>query len=142
MIPGKVVVPVVLVFVAAVVVIVLAGRQDTQAADPPKTAPGPGPLTSAAAARLADDVTSGDEKRVRTAVAVSPDQPLDAAAVSGLAAIRSMTFDPHTFRDLGNGAAEVTAQVVEPGDAQAVEWTVRLVAVDGKWLISSTEPAR
>jgi hypothetical protein len=145
MVSGKVLVPVVavVVAVAAVAVIVLANRDDTRAAaGSSSTSHGPGRLSSAEASRLAEDVTSGDEKRVRAAVAVSPEQPLDAAAVSGLGAIESMTFDVGTFRDLGDGTAEVTARVVMPGGAQPAVWTVRLVAVDQEWLISSTEPTQ
>lgn len=143
MISGKVVVPVVVVAVAAVVVLVLANRDDTRAAGAsPSTSHSPGRLTSTEASRLASDVTSGDEKRVRAAVAVSPEQPLDAGAVSGLAAIETMTFDVRTFRDLGDGTAQIAAKVVMPGGAQPTTWTVRLVAVDREWLISSTEPAR
>jgi hypothetical protein len=143
MIPGKVLVPAMLVFIVAVTVavIVLARKDDTQAvADSPSTSSPPA-LPAAEASRLAGDVTSGDEKRVRAAVAVAPEQPLDAEALSGLAAIESMAFDLRTFRDHGNGTAEVTAQVVMPG-AQPVAWKVRLVAADRKWLISSTEPAQ
>jgi len=143
MISGKVVVPVVVVAVVAVVVLVLANRDDTRAAGgSPSTSHSPGRLTSAEASRLASDVTSGDEKRVRAAVAVSPEQPLDAGAVSGLAAIEVMTFDVRTFRDLGDGTARIAAKVVMPGGAQPTVWTVRLVAVDREWLISSTEPAQ
>ncbi len=90
--------------------------------------------TSAEASRLADDMTSGDEKRVRTAVAVSPEQPLDARAVSGLAAIEAMTFDVRTFRDLGNGTAEVAAQVVTPGGAQPTVMTRSSTAASGSAL--------
>jgi hypothetical protein len=142
MISVKVVVPVVVAVVAAVAVLVLVNRDDTRAAGSPSAAHSPERLTSAEAARLADDVTSGDEKRVRAAVAVAPEQPLDAAAVSGLATLEAMTFDVATFRDLGDGVAEVTARVVVPGAAQPTLWTVRLVAVDREWLISSTEPAQ
>jgi hypothetical protein len=143
MVSVKVVVPVLVAAVAAVAVLVLVNRDDTRAAEgSPLAARGPERLTSAEAARLADDVTSGDEKRVRAAVAVAPEQPLDAAAVSGLAALETMTFDVGTFRDLGDGVAEVTARVVVPGAAQPTVWTVRLVAVDREWLISSTEPAQ
>jgi hypothetical protein len=150
MVSGKLVVPatVVIVAVAAVAVIVLANRDDTRAAagspstGSPSTSHGPGQLTSAAASRLANDVTSGDEKRVRAVVAVSPEQPLDAGAVSALAAIEAMSFDVRTFRDLGDGTAEVTARVDMPGAAQPTGWTVRLVAVNQEWLISSTESAQ
>ena len=142
MISGKVVVPIVVVVVAAVVVLLLVNRDDTRAAaGSPTPSHSPERLTSAEASRLADEVTSGDEKRVRAAVAVSSEQPLDAEAVSGLATIR-MTLDVRTFHDLGHGAAEVIARVVPPGGAPPTEWTVRLVAVDRKWLISSTEPVQ
>jgi hypothetical protein len=145
MVSGKVIVPVVVVVVAvvAVAVFVLVNRDDTRAAaGSPSTSHSPERLTSAEASQLADDVTSGDEKRVRAAVALSPEQPLDPAAVSGLATLEAMTFDVGTFRDLGDGTAEVTARVVMPGGAQPTMWTVRLVAVDQEWLISSTEPTQ
>ena len=139
---------VVVMAVAAIAVIVLANRDDMRAApgspstDSPSTSHSPGRLSSAAASRLANDVTSGDEKRVRAAVAVSPEQPLDAGAVSALAAVEAMSFDVRTFRDLGDGTAEVTARVDMPGAAQPTAWTVRLVTVDQEWLISSTEAAQ
>lgn len=142
MISGKVAVPIVVVVVAAAVVVFLLNRDDTRAAaGSPTASHSPERLTSAEASRLADDVTSGDEKRVRAAVAVSSDQPLDAAAVTGLASIE-MTLDVRTFHDLGGGAAEVIARVVPPDGTPTTEWTVRLVAVDRKWLISSTEPVQ
>lgn len=140
----KVVVPVVIVVMAvtAVALVVLANRDDTRAAGgSTATSRGPGRLTPAEASRLADDVTSGDEERVRAAVAVSPEQPLDAGAISGLAAIETMSFDVRTFHDVGDGTAEVTARVVVAGGKRTV-WMVRLVAVEREWLISSAEPAR
>jgi len=143
MISGKAVMPIVavVVVVATVVLIILLNWDDTPTAGAPSASPGPGPLTSVEASRLADDVTSGDEQRVRAAMAVSPEQSLAADAVSGLAAIETMTFDVRTFRDLGDGIAEVAAQVVLPG-AKPVAWKVRLVRVRQQWLISSTEPAK
>ncbi|WP_139190937.1 hypothetical protein [Actinokineospora iranica] len=146
MISGRVVIPIVAVVVAvaaAAALIILTTRDDTRtAAGPSSASHRPGQLTSAEASRLADDMTSGDEKRVRAAVAVAPEQPLDAAAVSGLAAIEAMTFDVRTLRDLGDGIAEVTARVVMPGGTQPAVWTVRLVTVEQEWLNSSTEPVQ
>lgn len=113
----------------AVVVLVFSGRDVSGNA----VAAGPvPPLTGERARELSADLVSGDEARVRRAVAVSPDQPFDAGFVASLAG-SPVEFDVTTFRAEPDGAARVSARV---GGAQ---WTVWLVAVDGQWLISSTE---
>ncbi|PPK69598.1 hypothetical protein CLV40_103208 [Actinokineospora auranticolor] len=93
------------------------------------------PLTVERARELTADLTSGSEGRVREAIAVSPDQPLDDGFVTSLAGT-PVEFDVSSFQAAEGGRAKVSARV---GGAV---WTVWLVAVDGQWLISSTEAAQ
>ncbi|MEU5695920.1 hypothetical protein [Actinosynnema sp. NPDC020468] len=94
------------------------------------------PLTESAAKSLANDLTSGDLTRVRTALAVPVDQPLDDGAVTGLKALAPVLFDVGTFHDDANGTARITAEV------GGRPWTVRLVSDAGRWKVSGTEPVR
>ncbi|GAA3001222.1 hypothetical protein GCM10010483_52740 [Actinokineospora diospyrosa] len=112
----------------AVAVLLLDGRQVSGSAVPVSAAP----LTSDQARGLGADLTSGDESRVRRAVAVSPEQPFDPGFVASLAAA-PVELDAATFQVEPDGSAHVSARV---GGAR---WTVWLVAVEGRWLISSTE---
>ena len=100
------------------------------------------PLTEEQALSLATDLTSGDEDRVRSAVAVAPGQKLNAAAVAELESIKSVDFDLTTFRDRGDGTAQVRARILLKGAGSATTWAVGLVDDHGTWRISWTEPVR
>ncbi|MEU0885674.1 hypothetical protein ABZ345_44430 [Lentzea sp. NPDC005914] len=104
----------------------------------PSSTSAPPPLTKEQATTLCENLTSGSEDRLRQAIAISPDQPLDAGAAGQLASITSLELDLSTFRLEPDGSAKVTAR--STGAAAAV-WTVSLVAVDGQWRISRTEAA-
>ncbi|WP_018682735.1 hypothetical protein [Actinokineospora enzanensis] len=130
-----------LVVVAAVIVGVLVFTggevtgtpvaQDAAATPTPSSAP---PLTEDRAKALVADLTSGSEERVRRALALAPDQPLDPGFVDGMAKV-PLTLDVSTFHTEANGMARVV------GTVDSAKWTVWLVAVDGQWLISATEQA-
>lgn len=90
------------------------------------------PFSAHDAARLNADMTSGDEQRVRAALAVPDDQTLDPGAVVDLAAVGPVRFDHSTFHDLGGGRAEVIANTATG------TWVVALVVVKKEWRIEST----
>lgn len=121
----------------AAAVLLTGGRGvgGTAVAAAPAAASAVPPLTGDQARELGADLVSGDESRVREAVAVSPEQPFDPGFVASLTAA-SVELDATTFRAEPDGAARVLARV------DGAEWTVWLVAVEGRWLISSTEAAR
>ncbi len=107
-----------------------AGASDSQTGVPSAQ-----PFTQPDAQLLASDLTSGDQKRIRNAVTISPNQEVDAATIAGLNALR-VTFDVTTFKPTGDTTATVRAEV-----AGAASWLVTLVQVDGKWKVSTTESA-
>ncbi|WP_143268850.1 hypothetical protein [Amycolatopsis vastitatis] len=98
-------------------------------------APSTQPFTEPVAQSLAADLTSGDQNRIRNAVTVSPDQQMDPATITELNAVR-VTFEVATFKPTGDTTATVKADV-----AGTAPWLVTLVLTDGKWKVSTTEPA-
>ncbi|GGS28748.1 hypothetical protein [Actinokineospora fastidiosa] len=107
----------------------------TPAASAPSGSAAAAPLTGEQADELATDLISGDEARVREAVAVSPEQPLEPGLAPSLASA-VIEVDASTFQPQPDGSAVVAARV------DGKRWTIRLVAVEGRWLISSTEAAQ
>ncbi|WNV84886.1 hypothetical protein [Umezawaea sp. Da 62-37] len=128
-----------LVFVVGAVFLLssdVADSGSSVAAAPSSTMPVSASLDPADAARLADEVVSGDERRVREVVALPSEQELDPAAIAGLAAMGPLAFDLGTFRDRGDGRAEVVAR-----DGAQMRWLVGLLVVGGQWRIELAEPA-
>ena len=133
-----------LVVIGAAAVFLLRGNHDVSDASSssssaaPSSTSVPPPLTKDQATVLGEHLKSGSEDRLRRAIAISPDQPLDAGVAAQLASITSFEFDLATFRVEPDGSAKVIARTT--GAAAAV-WTVSLVAIDGQWRISRTEAA-
>jgi hypothetical protein len=131
----------------AIAVVVLVAASTTffllrRPADPPvaaavDAAPQRQLLTQPQAEKLAQQLTSGDVAQVRLATTVSPEQELDAAAISGLASLSPLTFDLESFRETSETTADVTARSGAPQ-----RWVVHLLLTDDSWKISTTEPAR
>jgi hypothetical protein len=97
----------------------------------------PPPLTAERAQQLQTGLASGNEPATRGVVAIADGQTIDPAVVTALA-LYPVTFDTTTFATDNDGTASVTATVASnPPTA----YTVFLVAVDGKWLITATVPA-
>ncbi|WP_144065745.1 hypothetical protein [Lentzea albidocapillata] len=116
-------------------------NQENQASSAPQSSPASStptiaPLAEEQAKALAADLTSGDEPRVRRALAISDAQPLDLGAVAQLASIAPLTIDTASFQDANDGTASTSAQT---GGASGAAWTLHLVVHDGNWKISSTE---
>ncbi len=109
-----------------------AGAADTQ--QRPAAVPA---FTEQVARSLEAELTSGDQKRMREVLAISPKQEVDDAAIAALTGLR-VSFDVTTFRPASDTTATVKANVSGP---QASAWLVTLVQVDGKWKVSTTEPA-
>jgi hypothetical protein len=133
-----------LVVIGAAAVFVLRGNNEvsdastSSSAAAPTSTSVPPPLTEEQASALGEHLRSGSEDRLRQAIAISPDQPLDAGVAAQLASITSFEFDLATFRIEPDGSARVTAHTT---GAAAGVWTVWLVAADGQWRISRTEAA-
>jgi hypothetical protein len=92
----------------------------------------PLPFTADRAAGLRDDLAAGDTLHLRDAVALPAGKSLLPRTLAALKALGSVTFDPSTFTDRRDGTATVTAT------AGAKTWTVFLVQLTGRWLISAT----
>jgi hypothetical protein len=106
----------------------------------PSQAPKAPPLDAAAGKVLAAGLRSGDESALRAVVVVPAGQAISERDLAGFTRLRSITFDPVTFRDAGDGTATVTARVVGP-HGHAATWRAYLIAVDGRWKLAATAPA-
>jgi hypothetical protein len=95
-------------------------------------------LAESTARSLAAELTSGDQKRVREVLAISPNQEMDTAAIAELTGLH-VSFDVATFRSTSDTMGTVEANLNGP---QSSAWLVTLVKVDGKWKVSTTEPVR
>ena len=137
-----------IVVVAAAVVLWLAlgrdsgGDGNAAAASPSATAtvPDAPPLDAARAAVLSAGLASGTEAGLRSVYDVSPQQPLDPAAVAAIAAMGTLTFDVGSFTDNKDGTATVVGTTTVARTEPAKAWTILLVAKEGQWLISQTTP--
>lgn len=132
--------------IVAALVIVLLSRETgpPQAGQPNPALPSrssssvssPPPLTEESAKALAADLTSGDEFRVRRALAISETQPLAVDAVAQLASITPLDIDIATFHDERDGYATATARTSRPSPTS---WTLHFVAHEDTWKISNAE---
>ena len=120
------------VVVAAVVVPWLVSRDGAGEV----TASVPPPLTAGQADQLVDDLTSGEEGRLRRAYAVADDADIDPQTVDAFTDW-DIELDATTFTLIGEDSATVEATTTGP-DGQTEQWTVFLVPVEGSWLVSLT----
>lgn len=97
------------------------------------------PLTAQQAAKLSEELTSGSESEVESAVALPQGQTLNSGIVQELASLGPITFDISTFHDNHDGTATITASIAHPTPGTSREWTVHLLDVDGQWKISFTD---
>jgi len=98
------------------------------------------PLTAQQATKLSEELTSGSESEVESAVALPQGQKLNSGVVQALASLGPITFDISTFHDNHDGTATITASIAHPTPSTSQEWTVLLLDVDGQWKISFTDP--
>lgn len=96
------------------------------------------PFSASRAAQIGDDLASGDLARLRDAIAVSPDQPLETGAAAQLKALAPVTLDVATFHDNGDGSGTATAHVAHPAASRSNTWTVYLIFEDALWKLSFT----
>lgn len=96
-------------------------------------------LDAAAGKVLAAGLRSGDESKLRAVVVVPKGQAITERDLAAFTQLRSITFDPVTFRDAGDGTATVTARVVGPNGHPAT-WRTYLIEVDRRWKIAATAP--
>lgn len=106
---------------------------------PASSTPSVPALTADEAAELAAWLASGDPERVRWALTVPTDEPLDRVLVDGLAAQRSISIDTTTFVTSATESATVDAVLVDAAGI-SVTWRLTLLYVDGGWLIAATAP--
>ncbi|MFD9698230.1 hypothetical protein [Lentzea sp. NPDC059081] len=102
------------------------------------TTQAPPAFTQAEADTLVQEASSGDETRLRDAVALPPDQPLNPDASARLRALAGLTIDATTFHQEADDVAIVAATWQQPGSTQS-RWSVRLVRTDQRWKIAFTE---
>ena len=57
--------------------------------------------------------------------------------VAQLHQLSDLSFDPASFRDFGDGTAQVDARVT-PGNGQSTTWTTYLVLDESGWKLSAT----
>lgn len=98
------------------------------------------PLTAQQAAKLSEELTSGSESEVESAVALPQGQKLNSGVVQELASLGPITFEISTFHDNHDGTATITASIAHPTPGTSRDWTVQLLDVEGQWKISFTEP--
>lgn len=100
------------------------------------------PFDESVATELDADVASGDETRVRDALAIPEGQPLEPGFIEAISAA-DLTIDPTTLVVVADDYATAHATATGP-DGQTATWLVDLVVVDGRWTIAATatlEPA-
>lgn len=136
----------VVVVTIGVVVTVMGGAEEGEVARPaagPEAPPPPppAPLTAERADALEAGITSGTEAALREVLFVSPDQPLDPAAVAGLATLEPLVIDVQSFDDRGDGTATVTAVSAPIGPDGTNTWTLLLAAEDSQWMLAEAVTA-
>jgi len=105
----------------------------------PKTTPNRN-LSPEAAVALSSQLRSGRADQVRQAVVLPQGTSPPARFVTGLHRLKALTFDTTTFRDNGDGTAQVQAEVT--GAGQRVQmWTAYLVWESNTWKLSATMPS-
>jgi hypothetical protein len=97
-------------------------------------------LSPAAAEALASRLRSGDPEQVREAVVLPGGVAPPARFVTELHRLATLRFDTATFRDNGDGTAQVRAEAARAGQA-AQAWTAYLVWESNRWKLSTTVPA-
>lgn len=100
------------------------------------------PLSSAAAASLSAELSSGTESGLRQAMVVPQGQSLDPAAVEQLRAISPISLDVATFHALDASDATVNGTVGHPRAGQPAAWTFAITLVGGRWKLVDAEPRR
>jgi hypothetical protein len=98
------------------------------------------PLSSAAAASLSAELSSGTESGLRQAMVVPRGQALDPAAIGQLRAIGPISLEAATFQALDATDATVNGTVGHPPAGQPATWTFTLTLVGGHWKLVDTEP--
>lgn len=138
---GIALVAVLVLTVCGLAVTYLLVRSSGDEPSPPPAAPSSTPslpaLTADEAAELAAGLASGDPERVRRALTVPADQPLDQALVDGLAGQRSISIDTTTFVTTSDEAATVDAVLVDAAGT-SVTWRLTLLYADDGWRIAAT----
>jgi hypothetical protein len=123
------------VVVVAAVVVFAVVRPFAESPDP---RPVPPPLSAEDATAISENLASGDPARLFDSVALPPDQPLDPAALEGLAALE-VRIDAATFRADSDGDTGTADAIVTGHDGSAITWTVSLVHSDARWrLVASS----
>jgi len=88
-------------------------------------------------ARLESDVKSGTLAGVTDAIALPAGVQLSAAALQGLASLRSVVLNGASVRDIGDGIGTVQATSVTASGARQT-WTATLVLDGGRWKLAAT----
>lgn len=111
---------------------------------PPAATTAPAAATTTAAAQvptpaqvqaLATDLSSGDAARVAAAIGSPPGQPVSPDLTRQLASAAPIVFSPNITAQ-GPGVTTTTATVGTGANQQT--WDVRLVLIDGKWVLGTT----
>jgi hypothetical protein len=98
------------------------------------------PLSPAAATALSVRLRSGDADQVRQAVVLPDGTSPPARFVAELHRLNALTFATATFRDTGDGTAQVQAKAGRTGQG-ADTWTAYLVWESDTWKLSMTLPS-
>ncbi|SNT62707.1 hypothetical protein SAMN05421812_114158 [Asanoa hainanensis] len=98
------------------------------------------PLDSPRAAALSEQLTSGDEARIRAVLAMPSGQALEPAAAEQLASLGSISFDLATFTYLDGRTAQVQGTVATPPAATSPRWTFTLLHVGDEWKLVDGRP--
>jgi len=103
--------------------------------------PSASPLSSARAATLSEQLTSGKEAQLRDALALPSGQVLEPAAAQQLASLGSISFDLATFMYLDGRTAEVRGKVATPPAEMSRDWTFTLLYLGQEWKLVDGRPS-
>lgn len=105
----------------------------------PKASAAPPAISKSDVDAISSALNSGDPTVVRSALAISPDQPLDPDLVPGITKLQPIHIDASTLKAVGSGTWQAAAQVGQ--GAQRGTWTVFLTKADSAWKLAATAPA-
>lgn len=100
------------------------------------------PLTDARVAQLSSQLSSGNEKQVRTVLAVPTGQKLDPGAATAIAALGTIAFDSKSYEQTDATHAQVDGTVEHPTAGAGASWTFRLIWLDNTWMVVDAEPVK
>lgn len=108
----------------------------------PAPAPNAPPLTGQRANALAQQLTSGTDAGLRSALVIPTGQPIDPHAAKQFAAIGPINFDVSTFRYIDQTDATVVGHVPKPPAGTSSTWTFTLTYISSEWKVVDGEPDR